>query len=73
VPAETSKDSKGRYCRRYVQKLNSATEQGVYYGMACRDLRGAGRFPAADTRSPIQFAAKTSETLVDNSLILYGF
>jgi hypothetical protein len=42
VPAEKFKDSKGTYCRRYVQKLNLAADQGIYYGVACRNSPGLG-------------------------------
>jgi hypothetical protein len=45
VPAETFKDSKGTYCRRYVQKLNLANDRHIYYGMACRDSLGRWQVP----------------------------
>ena len=45
MPTQTYKSSEGMYCRRYVQKLNSATEQRVYYGMACRNSLGRWEVP----------------------------
>ena len=45
MPMQTYRSSAGIYCRRYVQKLNSATEQRVYYGMACRNSLGRWEIP----------------------------
>ena len=45
MPTQTYQSSTGIYCRRYVQKLNSATEQRVYYGMACRNSLGRWEVP----------------------------
>jgi len=45
MPTETFKNSNGTYCRRYVQKLNSAADQRIYYGLACRNSRGQWEVP----------------------------
>lgn len=45
MPTETFKNSKGAYCRRYVQRLNLAADQRIYYGMACRGSLGRWLVP----------------------------
>ena len=45
TPTDTFKLADGRFCRRYVQRLNYLNESRFYFGLAVRDARGIWIIP----------------------------
>ena len=45
IPVNTFKTADGKYCRRYVQKLELPGRRRTYYGLAVRDADGVWKVP----------------------------
>jgi surface antigen len=45
TPMATFRLKSGTYCRQYIQQLNQASEEKVFYGLACRTPTGEWQIP----------------------------
>lgn len=45
TPVATFRLGSGTYCRQYIQQLNRAREEKVFYGLACRTPKGEWEIP----------------------------